>query len=440
MTDSYVVIGFGITGQAVARHLLTRGESVVVVDDNPSPGHAENAAALGADFIARPDEQTLAAIIGRATTVIPSPGVPPGHPAYAAARTQGIPLISEVELGARIAADRRTPVIAVTGTNGKTTVTTLITAMLDAAGHRARAAGNIGTTLIEAVGDETDVLVVEVSSFQLQYTKDFRPDVAVWLNLSEDHLDWHPSSDDYAAAKALIWRNQRADDVAVVNADDPVVMAHAEKAPSRIVTFGSRGDYRVDGKDLVGPGGPLLAVADLPRALPHDIANALAAIAAAQAFGAPVPAIVDGLTSFEGLPHRVERIGESGGVVFYDDSKATTPASVLAALAGFDSVVLIAGGRNKGLDLTVLRAAAPRLRAVVAIGDAAGDIEDVFAGTVDVTRAESMDDAVRTAAELARPGDAVLLSPGCASYDWYRSYAERGDDFARAAREKAGVG
>ena len=439
MTDRWVVVGFGVTGQAVTRHLRARGEPVTVIDDEPAPGQRDVAAALGAEFVAGPDAATVAAVVGGAATVVPSPGVPPRHPAYAAARSHGVPLISEVELGARIAAERAIPLVAVTGTNGKTTVTTLITEILLADGRRARAAGNIGTTLIEAVSDDADIFVVEVSSFQLEFIDKFRPAVAVWLNLSEDHLDWHPSAEDYAAAKARIWLNQGAEDVAVVNADDPVVRRYAANAPSRLVTFGDQGDYRVHGTDLVGPDGPWLSVRELPRAFPHDIQNALAAIAAGQACGATRASIADGLRSYAGLPHRVERIGESGGVTFYDDSKATTPASVLAALAAFESVVLIAGGRNKGLDLSVLRSAASRLRAVVAIGDASAEIETAFEGAARVIRADSMDDAVTTAAELAQPGDAVLLSPGCASYDWYRSYAERGDDFARAAREKVGV-
>jgi UDP-N-acetylmuramoylalanine--D-glutamate ligase len=206
---------------------------------------------------------------------------------------------------------------------------------------------------------------------------------------------------------------------------------------ARHVTFGvDRGDYRIRDGHLVAASGEVIATAsELPRALPHDVSNGLAAAATAIEAGASAEACGDVLRSFRGLPHRVALIRDTGGVQWYDDSKATTPASVVAAIRGFDSVVLVAGGRNKGLDLSVLRSVAARLRAVVAIGEAAPLIEEVFRGLVPVTIATSMDDAVARAHELASPGDAVLLSPGCASYDWYRNYGERGDHFARLVND-----
>jgi UDP-N-acetylmuramoylalanine--D-glutamate ligase len=337
--------------------------------------------------------------------------------------------------------------VAVTGTNGKTTVVTLAARMLADSGIKAVTAGNIGLPLIEAVDSlpaGEGVLVVEVSSFQLALTTSFRPAVATWLNLAADHLDWHPSLEHYAAAKARIWRNQGPEDTAVVNAEDAAVMHAATCGPSaprsRLVSFGREvGDYVCRDGTLVGPGGVEIAeVEALPRALPHDLSNYLGAVASVVPVGATLPGCRRALLDFEGLPHRVALVRESGGVRFYDDSKATTPASVLAALSGFDSVVLIAGGRNKGLDLGVLRSGAPHIRAVVAIGEAAGEVADAFAGTRPVRPAASMQQAVELAAEAARPGDAVLLSPGCASFDWYRSYAERGDDFAAAVRRLTG--
>jgi UDP-N-acetylmuramoylalanine--D-glutamate ligase len=200
------------------------------------------------------------------------------------------------------------------------------------------------------------------------------------------------------------------------------------------------GDWRREGDDLVGPPGLLLPVAELARALPHDVTNALAAAAAASAAGAGVDAVRSVLRSFRGLPHRLALVGEHGGVRWYDDSKATVPAAAATAIAAFDTVVLIAGGRNKGLDLSPLAAEAGRVRHVVAIGEAADDVARAFTGSGSpaVTRAASMDEAVLVAAEAARPGDAVLLSPGCASFDWYGGYGERGDDFARAVAEHAG--
>jgi UDP-N-acetylmuramoylalanine--D-glutamate ligase len=204
-----------------------------------------------------------------------------------------------------------------------------------------------------------------------------------------------------------------------------------------VVTFGADGDYRVAGGHLVaGSGEPIVSVSELPRQLPHELANGLAASAVAVAAGADLDACRQVLTGFQGLPHRVALIGDAGGVRYYDDSKATTPASVLAALEGFPSVVLVAGGRNKGLDLGVLARGVDRVRAVVAIGDAAGEVVAAFSGLRPVTVADSMDGAVDAAARAAQPGDVVLLSPGCASFDWYSSYAERGDDFVRAVHER----
>ena len=322
--------------------------------------------------------------------VVPSPGVPVGHPIYAAALEAGVPVRSELELAAEIVDRAGTPrLAAVTGTNGKTTVTTLATAMLQASGVHAMAAGNIGTPMVEAVTSGAEVIVAEVSSFQLQFTQQFRPDVSCWLNLAPDHLDWHPTLDHYADAKAKIWANQGAGDTAVVNADDAAVAAccgspvdtgwcrsGGTPSPATRVSSGSRvtsrsqvssgqgrAAFAVDGDRLAGPDGDTLAtIAELPRALPHDLSNALAAAAVALSVGATKAGCRVGLISAPLLPHRVTFVGESGGVRWYDDSKATTPASVVAAVTGFASVVLIAGGRNKGLDLAALasnRAARP---------------------------------------------------------------------------------
>ncbi len=252
--------------------------------------------------------------------------------------------------------------------------------------------------------------MAEVSSFQLALTETFRPAVAAWVNFSEDHLDWHATLDAYRAAKARVWANSGPGDVAVANAEDPAVLTASRTASDRgatVVTFGlSRGDYTVDEDLLVGPGGVVLAaVGELPRSLPHDLANALCAAAASLAVGATPEGCRRALGAFRGLPHRVELVGEASGVRFYDDSKATTPGAVLAALDGFSSAVLIAGGRNKGLDLSVLRGAAGRLRGVVAIGEAAAEVSAAFAGACTVAEAPSMADAVRQAAAMARTGD-----------------------------------
>jgi UDP-N-acetylmuramoylalanine--D-glutamate ligase len=434
VTENVLVVGLGVTGRSVVRHLVSDGASVMVIDDRPTDDSRAAADELGVALVEGPGREELRGLVAAADLVVPSPGVPLAHPIYEIAERANVPVVSEVELASRRI---KAPVVAVTGTNGKTTVSTLIAAMLVQSGLRAAAAGNIGLPLIDVAATDLDVFVVEVSSFQLQFTDTFHPRVAVWLNLAEDHLDWHPSMAHYAAAKARIWAHQQRSDVVVVNADDPAVMDAAKAAPSRVVTFGRQGDFHVnDGVMVTTDGSQILAVAGLRRALPHDITNALAASAAALAAGASLDGVRTALAGFESLPHRVQLIGDSCGVQFYDDSKATTPASVLAALQGFDSVVLIAGGKNKGLDLSVLSQEADRIRTVVAIGEAAGEVKSAFEGRRPVVTAGSMDDAVRLARDAAEPGDAVLLSPGCASYDWYRSYAERGDDFIRAVTEQ----
>jgi len=443
-TETALVVGFGASGEAAARHLRERGAHVVVVEDAAGDEVRDRARAAGFEVLLRPGPVELEALLGSVDVVVPSPGVPPHHPVFALAALAGVPVRSEVELAYRWA---RRPMVAVTGTNGKTTVTALITDMLVASGVPAVAGGNIGLPLSDAVRRDVSVVVAEVSSFQLQFVDTFRPRVAVWLNAAEDHLDWHDSLEAYFAAKARIWENQGGDDTAVVNAEDPVVMAAVAAARSQVVTFGLSGaaDYRVADGRLRGPDGDIMAVSDMARSLPHDLANAAAAAAAAVAIGGNFDGVATGLREFRGLAHRVSLVCEAGGVRWYDDSKATNPHAAAMAISGFEatdsggggirSVVLIAGGRNKGLDLRQLADRAGPVRSVVAIGEAASEIERAFAGIRPVTVVASMDDAVKAAAVAAQPGDVVLLSPGCASFDAYRSYAERGDDFSRAVRE-----
>lgn len=417
-----VVVGAGLTGVAVRRHFEEQGYEVAVIDDANGPV---------------PDDEVDRAVAA-ADVVYPSAGVKPTHAAWRAARNHRVPVIGELDLAQQVA---KAPIVAITASNGKTTIATLVTQMLEASGTKAVAAGNIGYPLIDAVKTDAEVLVAEVSSFQLYAAHDFRPSVAVWANAAPNHLDWHGTFDEYIAAKARIFRNQTPDDTAVVNAADPVVMAAAQSSEARLVTFGPGGSFRQRGGrlELTPPGSDaarlLAEVAELPRSLPHDIDNALAALAAAHAAGGDLAAAADALRAFAGVPHRVQLVGEAGGVRWFNDSSATTPASVLAALSGFDSVILIAGGRNKGIDLSVLAQKADRVRAVIAIGEAAPEIETAFSPTTAVVKAETMDDAVTRAACLARAGDAVILSPGCASFDWYTSYVHRGEDFTRAVEE-----
>ena len=431
MAELALIVGLGRSGAAVARHLRDRGARVVAIDDAPGEEVRANAARLAIEVVPSPGEDEVDRLVADADVVVPSPGVPEHHAVFRAAAAAGVPVRSEVELAYRWSRHR---MVAVTGTNGKTTVTALVTEMLAASGVRAVAGGNIGLPLSDAVRRDVDVVVAEVSSFQLRWTDTFHPWVAVWLNLAEDHLDWHADLSSYVAAKARIWANQGKGDLAVANGDDPVVMKEAAAVRSRLETFGLEhpADWRIAGGMLTGPRGRVVAVADLRRALPHDLANALAASAAASGAGARPEGLRAALRTFEGLPHRLTLVAEAEGVRWYDDSKATNPHATLASVAGFESVVLLAGGRNKGLDLGVLARAADRVRTVVAVGEAAAEVEEAFAGLRPVTRAADMDEAVRAAAAAARPGDVVLLAPGCASFDSYGSYAERGADFARA--------
>jgi UDP-N-acetylmuramoylalanine--D-glutamate ligase len=430
-----LVIGLAVTGQAVTRALLARGIEVVAVDDHPSAAARSAAQLIDVDLLEAPDIPTLQTIVEGADAVVPSPGIPDHHPVFAIARSAGIPVMSEFDLAARW--DER-PLVAVTGTDGKTTVTTLITDMLVASGIRAVAAGNTEVPLVEAIDDDdVDTFVVEASSFRLGHTQRFRPAVATWLNFAPDHLDVHASLDSYEQAKARIWTDLASTATAVANADDEVVYRHVP-AQANVVTFGLTGtpDAHLDGDVLVDQlGRSLVSVAELHRTLPHDLANALAASATAVAAGASVAGVRQALLGFKGLPHRVELVGAWNGVTWFDDSKATVPHATLAAVSGFDSVVLIAGGRNKGLDLAALTAAGPKLKAVVAIGEAAADIGAAMTTLCPVVLVEtSIDDAVHAAADLAEAGDVVLLSPGCASFDWFSSYHERGLAFQAAVR------
>jgi UDP-N-acetylmuramoylalanine--D-glutamate ligase len=440
-----VVVGLAATGEAVVRRLRAEGTDVVVVEDRPQGDAYTRRAAVareqGASVVEAPTAEHVAKLVADAGLVVPSPLVNERHPAIVAAREHGIPVRSEIDLAAQRA---RVPIVGVTGTNGKTTVTSLVAAMLAAGGRRAIAAGNIGHLLLDAVDEDADVLVAEVSSYQLAFCEDFRPAVAVLLAVAPDHLDWHGRFEHYAASKARVFAHQRDDDLLVYDADDAVARRLAQDAPARRVGVSiaehARADcfHVLDGV-LVAPDGTELAtVREMHRALPHDRTNALAASAAARELGATAHAIRDALSSYATLPHRVALVGEANGVRWYDDSKATNPHAALHAVRAFDSVVLLAGGRNKGLDLSVIADAAGHVRAVVAFGESAPDIERAFAGVRPVRRASSMRDAVRIAADRAQAGDVVLLSPGCASFDAYESYAARGDDFAAAVRDLIG--
>ena len=434
-----LVYGLAVAGRSTARFLASRGEKLVVADDRPSSDNASFAESIGAELLEGPEAaMACARRMGEFSRLAPSPGVPETHPVIVSALRAGIEIVSEIELAYRHEQTRAVPrpIVAITGTDGKTTTTLMAAAMLAASGRRAAAVGNTETPWVEALDEDHDCFAVECSSFRLHYTRDFRAEAAAWLNLAPDHLDWHRDLDSYRSAKARIWASARAGDVAVAPMRDESIQASARLTPARVVTFGlDKGDYRVENGALVGPHGRIIDVGQLSRALPHDVTNALTACALVLESGlGTVEGVANALSRYHHAPHRIQFVAEVDGVSYYDDSKATSPHAAQAALTSFDRIVLIAGGKNKGLDLSSMASQPQRMRAVVAIGHSANLIEEAFNGICRIERAESMEAAVKTARQLADSGDVVLLSPGCTSYDWYSNYGERGDDFARCVR------
>jgi len=433
-----LVIGLGKTGLSVARYLSRRGVQVAIVDsrENP-PGLEQLRAELPHDvalFLGgfRPEA------FKRAEQIVISPGVPSTQAEITAAVARGVPLLGDIELFAQAAT---APVIAVTGSNGKSTVVTLISAMARRAGMDVRTGGNIGTPALDLIQQqEPDLYVLELSSFQLETTCSLRPQAAVVLNISADHLDRYPDLNAYAAAKQGIYHGAANQ---VVNADDPLAAALADPARGQI-RFSQQApaghDYGlidVNGVPWLAHGTHALMPASAIRmAGRHNVSNALAALALGEAAGLPQDAMLATLAEFKGLPHRMQPVAEQAGVAWYNDSKGTNVGATLAAIDGVDGkVVLIAGGDGKGADFAPLAAALRQKgRAAVLIGTDAPRIAEVLREVVPVRHADDMMQAVALAAGLAQPGDSVLLSPACASTDMYCDFAARGDAFAEAVR------
>jgi UDP-N-acetylmuramoylalanine--D-glutamate ligase len=437
-----VVVGAGVAGAAAARVLASEGAVVRVSElrDTASPAATEELAAAGIELIVGGHDPSH---LDGATLIVTSPGVAPDAPILRWGRERGLRVWGEMELGARVC---RVPYVAVTGTNGKTTTTDLIARCFRAAGLDAVACGNIGRAFPSAALEDHDALVVECSSFQLAEQDSLHPRVSVLLNLAPDHLDWHGSYEAYVAAKARIFANQTSDEWHVGNLDDEAAASVSHRAPCRGAWF------TLGPPPALGPGagyedGWLVAVADVTEHVsrpaegtqPMLRADAAACAAACLAYGIDVDAIAEGLNGFEPAPHRGETVAVVQGVRFIDNSKATNVHAAIAALSGFDDAVLVAGGRAKGVDLAPLASVAARIRAVVAIGEAAPDLVKVFEGVRPVTTAATIEEAVREAFSRARPGGTVVLAPACASWDQFADYAERGDRFAAAARALAEV-
>ena len=376
--------------------------------------------------------------LARAELIVASPGVPLDQPALAHAREAGIEMIGELELAWRWV---QGPVIAITGTKGKSTTTTVIGRMLEAAGRRVRVGGNIGIPLSAQVDDSTPdtVHVVEVSSFQLETTTTFRPWIALWLNVADDHLDRHPDMASYVAAKARVLANQQPTDIAVLNADDPLVAAQGMAAAARRIWFSpsarARDAFVVDGDWIARRSGGslerMVPVSAVELSGRHMLDNVTAAVAVAWAAGVDTTAMTGGLGGFRGLEHVMEPLGLVDGVRYVNDSKATNVEAARRSIESFPSgVVAIVGGRFKGGDLRELvPALRERGRAVVAIGEAAPLVHEALAEVLPVIDAASMGDAVTRAAQAAAPDGVVLLAPACASFDWFSDYAARGRAF-----------
>ena len=436
-----VVVGLAASGFAAAKVLLEEGAEVTVTESSSTPEAEERAGTLrSVGAMVETGGHTLDPI--EADLAVVSPGIPPTAEVIRKLDEVGIPVVSEVEVASWLT---DSDLLAVTGTNGKTTTTSLLASMLEKGGIASVAAGNIGLPLIEAIRNvpADGAIAVEVSSFQLAFIDRFHARVAVLLNVAEDHMDWHGGLGPYAAAKARIFENQSNDDAAVINLDDPIVMGLAASAPGRQVTFSSTAtDPNASIRDgfLSWQGDPVVAVADLQLKGRAGWEDSLAAMAAALSYGIEIAAVRDALLDFRPLGHRMQRIETIDGVTFIDDSKATNPHATLAAVAGLRDVILIAGGRSKGIDLSALTSTVPPVTGVVAIGEATEEVLAVFGDVVPVAAAATMDEAVKLASDMSVPGGSVLLSPGCASLDMYSSYAERGEAFARAVTDLGGKG
>lgn len=436
-----LVVGLGRTGLSCARFLARRGYQVAVTDDRDRP---PGLLALNQEL---PDVALFVggyeqAAFDNADQIIVSPGVALQHPLLAEARRRGAEVIGDVELFARHV---EAPVVAITGSNGKSTVTTLVYEMAREAGKPVLAGGNLGTPALDLLNQPVpDLYVLELSSFQLEGLHSLELAAAVILNISPDHMDRYADLDEYRAAKARIYRHAA---VQVVNLDEPVLaqLADANRPPVGFTlkepAEGQFGLRREGNRDYLAFGSELLMPASEVK-MPgrHNLANALAALALGQAIGLARPAMLQTLRRFGGLPHRTQWLAERDEVQWFNDSKATNVGATLAALQGFDRpVVLIAGGQGKGADFTPLRSGVCRAaRAVVLMGEDADLIDQALQGCVPIVHARDLNEAVKQAAGLARPGDAVLLSPACASFDMFDGYEHRGRSFAEAVGRLVG--
>lgn len=441
-TSKCIVVGLGRTGLSCARYLHAHGVPFVVTDSRESPPE------LSALHKIAPSAEVLTggfamSLLDAANQIVVSPGVSLREPFMREARARGLEIVGDIELFARVV---RAPVIAVTGTNGKSTVTTLVGLMAEAAGRRVLAGGNLGRPALDMLdGPLPELYVLELSSFQLDTTRSLRAAAATVLNVTPDHMDRYSSVHEYATSKARIFDNCAA---AVINLDD-VAVRTMPTGSARVIGFSLIQDPRAAfhavsvlvgaSKDVALMKGAerLLLMSELKIAGLHNAANALAALAMAEALSLPLAPCIRALKEFPGLPHRSQWVADVGGVRYVDDSKGTNVGATLAAVAGMPgTLVVIAGGQGKGQDFGPLSEAfRGKVRHVVLIGQDAEQIAEILPGICSFEYATDMDDAVRKCAQAARGGETVLLSPACASLDMFRDYGHRGDVFAAAVRE-----
>ncbi|MBN1663000.1 MAG: UDP-N-acetylmuramoyl-L-alanine--D-glutamate ligase [Deltaproteobacteria bacterium] len=436
-----LVIGLGKTGLSTVRFLISRGASVLATDEKPVAEWREALRTLergDADIEACAYDTD---VLSRTDMIIPSPGVPPANPILSAAVDRHIPVYSEIELASRFLT---TPMMAITGTNGKTTTTTLIGELLKAAGKKVFVGGNIGNPLIDYVNgnQDCDYAVVEVSSFQLQWVEQFHPVCAILMNVTSDHIDYHGDFAAYRQIKERIFMNQTAHDLAVLNADeDGTDAALNARLAARVCRFSAatvleRGVYldhetivyrEVEGHD--NPETYPLSMIKIPGV--HNIHNVMAAVAAARYCGCSPSAIIRCIENFRGISHRIEYSGEKRGIAFYDDSKGTNVGAVYVAVESFSrSVILLMGGRDKDIDFSVLiPVLKKKVKRLILFGEARDKIYRAIGDVVETVRVGTMKEAVETAYRCGVSGDIVLLSPGCASFDEFKDYKERGRFF-----------
>ena len=431
-----MVVGLGVSGRAAARFLAAHGAALLLTDKKTDLAAGELLS--GEIHLGAENPEWLKGV----DLVVTSPGIPRDSILLQEARHRAIPVIGELELASHFV---KAPIIGITGTNGKSTVTMMVGAILEAAGKNVFVGGNLGTPLIEAAEKDVDVLIIEISSFQLEWIKKFRAHVGIHLNLTDDHFERYRDLEDYGRAKARLFENQGAGDFAILNRDDANVWKLRHTMRSRVIGFGLSpalpgGDaiWHAEANlffDLNGRRGRIdLARFDLPGR--HNLANAMAAVAAALAVEVVPPAIEEGLASFKPLSHRIEMVHERQGIRFIDDSKGTNVGAVVEALAAISGpVILIAGGFDKGGDYAPLRKPiTEKVKLAIFIGAARDKMRTVLEGATRIEVVEKLAGAVTRAAEVAVAGDTVLLSPACSSFDQFKDYAERGNLFKELVR------